>query len=170
MTGGNASPVDSAGGLSLGGGSLVGMNDDQIPAMRRPEDVDPIRNQSDLCRHWQMLMGELGFGQHSLWVHLLREDGRPSPVLAQIDDLEAAVEPTLADHVIDMCIQLIEDAPGSTVALLLSRPGPGSLDPWERGWARELHAAAERRGVPIWPVHRANDDRLEVVSPDDLAA
>jgi hypothetical protein len=162
--------VDNRRALSPGPARLAGMNNDQIPAMRRPEDVDPIRNQSDLCRHWRMLMGELGFGRHSLWLHLLHEDGRPSPVLAQIDDLPTTVDPAMADDVIIMCTHLLSDAPGSTVALLLSRPGSAVLAGWEQAWARELHAAADRHGVPIWPVHRANDERLEVVSPDDLAA
>jgi len=161
--------VDNRRVLSAVDGSLFGMTDELIPAMRRLEDVDPIRTQSDLCRHWRMLMGELGFGRRSLWLHLLEYDGRPSPVLVQIDDLPAA-DDGRADQVIEMSGHLLGGGPDRTVAFLLSRPGPASLDTWERAWARALHAAADRHGVRIWPVHRANDERLEVVAPDDLAA
>jgi hypothetical protein len=43
--------------------------------------------------------------------------------------------------------------------------GPDRAD---RAWASAVLGAARRHGVPLWPVHLANDEELLVATPDDL--
>lgn len=53
---------------------------------------------------------------------------------------------------------LLEDfEPGTSVALLLSRPGRDSASPEDHRWAVVLTKAAARIGIPLEPMFRAND-------------
>jgi hypothetical protein len=54
---------------------------------------------------------------------------------------------------------------GTTVALLLTRPGRGPISDADRRWATLLTDVAAEFGVPIEPVYRANDQSLVQVEP-----
>ena len=51
--------------------------------------------------------------------------------------------------------------------MLLTRPGRDPMNSDDRSWARGLVAAAVRLGVPMRPVHFANDESLLVFAPDE---
>lgn len=55
---------------------------------------------------------------------------------------------------------MTEFEPGTSVALLLSRPGCGPLSAPDRNWGAVLTKAAARIGVPIEPIFRANDESV----------
>lgn len=55
---------------------------------------------------------------------------------------------------------MTEFEPGTSVALLLSRPGCGPLSAPDRHWGEVLTKAAARIGVPIEPIFRANDESI----------
>jgi hypothetical protein len=52
---------------------------------------------------------------------------------------------------------------GTTVALLMTRPGVGAISAADRQWSAVLARTAAEFGVPIEPVCRANDEHLVVV-------
>jgi hypothetical protein len=54
---------------------------------------------------------------------------------------------------------------GTTVALLLTRPGRGPISYADREWATLLTRMAADFDVPIEPIFRANDDALVLVAP-----
>ena len=54
---------------------------------------------------------------------------------------------------------------GTTVAMLLTRPGPGPISHLDRQWSSLLTEVATEFGVPLEPVFRANDDSLVEVEP-----
>ncbi|MDT7719751.1 MAG: hypothetical protein QOE94_762, partial [Mycobacterium sp.] len=54
--------------------------------------------------------------------------------------------------------------PGTTVALLLSGPGRGPISSIDLVWSKSLTDMAERFGVPLEPIFRADDESLELVS------
>jgi hypothetical protein len=59
---------------------------------------------------------------------------------------------------------LLDDlGPGNTVALLLTRPGPGPVSPADRVWSKTLTDMAERFAVPLEPIFRANDESVEAI-------
>ena len=145
--------------------------DDDIPPMTHPADLPPVRTQDDLRRVWRMLMGPLGFGRRSLWLLVLDADDRPTPFILQIEDLPARPDPAQVDDVVRLCQEVLcGPASGASVVFLLTRPGRGGLTPEEALWAGALHRAVRRAGLPMWPLHRANDDELCAFAPDDLAA
>ena len=136
-----------------------------------PAPVRPVRTQADLHEVWRQLTGPLGFGQRLLWLQVLDADGRCSPVLPTIEDLPLLPDEACFDSVLDFAGHLLDvEAPGGSVAFLLTRPGRAGLSASDRRWAAGPPAAAARAGVRCWPVHRANDVELRVVSDDDLAA
>jgi hypothetical protein len=145
------------------------MDNDDIPPLRRPEDMPPVLTQADLHRHWRALMGPLGFGSPRLYVQFVPPDGRVEGMILEVDELPDLPDERMADGLFDACRSVIEtDLPEATrVAVLYAHPGRGG-DLTERTWGRALTAAAERAGVPVWEVHVANDVRLRVLAPDDL--
>ena len=66
--------------------------------------------------------------------------------------------------------EMLNEAPGGSVALLLARPGSASMTPDDRGFAQAVTTAARRSGVPLEPLHLATDEEVRVFAPDDLAA
>ncbi len=53
---------------------------------------------------------------------------------------------------------LEEQAPGGSVAMLLSRPGPSAVDACDRAWAQALGSLAAT-GVSMRPLHLATAGR-----------
>lgn len=105
-------------------------------------------------------MGPLGFGERLLWFGFVGPDRRLIKALSQapigrIPD-PAAVEGLLS-AVRDVVTGLKD---GTTLAMLLTRPGSGMISDADRRWATALTEAAARIGVPIEPIFRAKDDTL----------
>lgn len=146
-------------------------NRDAPPPLLRPEEMPPVHTQEALQQQWRALMGELGFGGYSLWLHLIQADGRPTPILTQIEEMSHL--PDEGDEALEnlmwLCSQLIEELnPGGRVAFLLTRPGRAAISEWDLAWAQALIAASSRHDVPIFPIHRANAETLVVIAPDEL--
>ena len=141
-----------------------------IPPLRRPEEMPHVRNQADLHRHWRALMGQLGFSQPRLYLQLFTADGVCTPVVLDIVDLPDLPDRGMADALMRFCSQAIDAVgePGTRVGILYARPGGRSGRAVDRTWARHLTEAGRRHGVPLFPVHVANDEELEVIPPDDL--
>ncbi|MGA9032377.1 MAG: hypothetical protein WB402_07680, partial [Sulfuricaulis sp.] len=59
---------------------------------------------------------------------------------------------------------------GTTVALLLTRPGKGPISEADRQWATLLTEVAAYVGISIEPVFRAHDESLVQVDPAFRAA
>jgi hypothetical protein len=125
-----------------------------------------VRSDAELHELWQELMGTGGFSRRSLWLLFLDEDGRPQPVLVPIDDIPSRPEARLIDGLALIADGLTSSDAVSSVALLLSRPGPQHMTEDDRCWARALHA--HDRISPRWPVHLATTDRIQVFAADDL--
>jgi len=140
------------------------------PPMLPPGDLPAIRTQADLDLRWRALMGPLGFSRPSLWVMFLDPAGGCAGPLTQIDRIPARPDHRLLVSLLRTCAEVVHEdlEPGSRVAFLRSRPGPGAVDADDRAWAGGLVAAARTVGVPCEPVHLATDERVTVVAFDDL--
>lgn len=141
---------------------------DAIPPLTRPEDMPPVHSQSDLHRMWRTLMGPLGFGGRSLWLAVLDEHGRPTPRLLQVDEMPPRPDREMQASLVRVVSSMAEGA--GQVVFLVSRPGSDGLTEDDVAWASALQTVARQAGIPVWPVHRANDRALLVVTPDDLSA
>src|SRR3712207_917652 len=143
---------------------------DEIPTLTNPENMPPVRTQTDLHRLWRALMGPLGFGGRSLWMLFLESDGRPTRHLVQLEDIPAEPDDPMRDHLGHFVSDLLAEHGHVQVAFLLSRPGRDGLTDGDREWASLLESILRLAGLRVWPVHRANDRELVVITPDDLAA
>jgi len=146
------------------------MDDDEtIPPLSSPDLMPPVHDDLGLRHAWRALMGRLGFATHSVWLMFLTEQGRLTGLVMQIEDLNQPASDEDAELLVSHCAELLEGLPGCTFAVLLTRPGPARLNDWDRDWAAALVRAMRGHGCHAWPVHRANDEVLRVVAPDDLA-
>ena len=134
----------------------------QMPAIPPIETAtDPVCTPDDMGDRWRALMGPLGFGQRLLWVGFVGADRRMHKFLSQVP-LGRSPHRELVDNLmIGLSVLLETDfEPGTTVALLLTRPGTDPITVSDRRWATVLAAAARTMAVPIEPMFRANDAAL----------
>ncbi|WP_083410730.1 hypothetical protein [Mycolicibacterium rutilum] len=125
--------------------------------------TDPIHSPADMGQRWRALMGELGFDLRLLWVGFVGPDRRMIKALSQVE-LRATADAGLADEVMAGCRDVLADFPdGTTVALLLTRPGVGPVSRLDRQWAELLTAAAREHDVVIEPIFRAHDESLDLL-------
>lgn len=147
----------------------MSMTHHDLPPLLPPDQMPVVRTQADLHRTWTALMGRLGFEDRRLWLLFLQHDGRLLGPLLSLDDLPDGPYDLEVDEVVTVCREIL-DGPGGggSVAMLISRPGRDDWHVGDRAWARYLTAAAHRIGGQVWPVHRANDRELVVVSSDEV--
>ncbi|WP_375424731.1 hypothetical protein [uncultured Friedmanniella sp.] len=120
-----------------------------------------ITTTQDLRRLWASLMGAESFGRRTLWLVILDDDGRPSPVVMPIDDLPAAPTDAEVDSFGHFFDHLVEYG---TPVLLLSRSGPATVQEADRQWALALAFL-----TPRWPVHLAAENAFGQCVITDLS-
>jgi len=130
-----------------------------------------IRTQGDLQRMWELLMQPLGFRSTSLWVTFIGSDDRPTRFLIEVSESEHVPEPREVANLYDVLQQVIDQDPDDlSVAFLISRPGRDGTRAFDRELSARLLAGARTAGVPVRPVHVADDVAVRAITPDDLAA
>ena len=130
-----------------------------------------IRTQGDLQRMWELLMQPLGFRSTSLWVTFIGSDDRPTRFLIEVSESEHVPEPREVANLFDVLQQVIDQDPDDlSVAFLISRPGRDGTRAFDRELSARLLAGARTAGVPVRPVHVADDVAVRAITPDDLAA
>lgn len=149
------------------------LEDDPILPLLDPREAPPVRAAEELRQRWRSTMGEGGFGKTSLWILWFDGEGRQLPVVMPIDDLEPAFDRPWLDNLI-WIVDRTAEMGASSVALALSRPGPGSITAQDRLRANQLIAAcaaARQTGalrLTVWPIHLATTNSVRTFSVDDL--
>ncbi|HEY3737469.1 MAG TPA: hypothetical protein VGL26_08485 [Jatrophihabitans sp.] len=134
--------------------------------LTRPEETF-VRSQAELMQLWVDLMRPGGFDVASIWLIFLAADGELSPVIVPIDNIAAEPDEEFVQGLSTNIRAILENAPVSSVAVLLARPGSAALTQSDRRWARSLdHSVAAPNGG--WPVHLATHGNVRIIAPDDL--
>jgi hypothetical protein len=129
--------------------------------------TDPVHSAADMCQRWRALMGPLGFGERLLWIGFVGPDRRMYKTLTQVP-LGSRPRRGRIEFVISRLARVLGGLdPGTTVALLLTRPGRGAISSADRQWSALLTEAAARYTIPLEPIFRANDQSLVQVEPVD---
>jgi hypothetical protein len=132
--------------------------------------TDPVQSAADLRQRWRALMGPLGFGQRLLWICFVGPDRCMIKAFSQVP-LGSGANAVLAESVVSGLQDVLPDFPeGTTVALLLTRPGTGPISQLDRQWSTLLTDLAAEFGVALEPIFRANDEALVQVEPTLEAA
>jgi len=132
--------------------------------------TDPAFSAADLRQRWRALMGPLGFGERLLRFAFM---GPNRCLIKFLGDVEIGPSPKrpVIDNLMSALRELLRDMePNTTIALLLTRPGPGGISSLDRQWSTLLTEVATEFGVPIEPVFRANDESLVLVESEMRAA
>jgi hypothetical protein len=132
--------------------------------------TDPIHSTADMGQRWRAVMGRLGFGERLLWIGFVGPDRRMVKALSQVPLGPRPRRPIVSSTMAALAEVLDGLKDGTTVALLLTRPGRGAISDADRRWAALLIEAAEEFAVPIEPVFRANDESLVQVEAHMEAA
>lgn len=114
-------------------------------------------------------MGPDGFGVTSLWLVFFDAENRVLPAIVPIDDLPTEPDRDFLHGLLRIVADLIDSGNTSSVAMLLSRPGPAAINATDRRWARALRAELGDR-LTTWPIHLATHGRVRVFAPDDLVS
>ena len=83
-----------------------------------------------------------------------------------IDDLPTEPDRKFLRSLMQIVADLVDRASTSSVAMLLSRPGPAVITGPDRRWARALRAELGDR-LATWPIHLATPGRVRVFAPDE---
>lgn len=110
-------------------------------------------------------MGPLGFGERLLWVGFVGPNRCMVKTLLHLPLGPRPRRPPVAAVLAALSELLNRFKGGTTVALVLTRPGNGPISHADRQWASLLTELATEFGVPIEPVFRANDESLVQVEP-----
>jgi hypothetical protein len=134
---------------------------DLLPIPPIETACDPVRSAADLRQRWRALVGPLGFEERLLWFGLIGPDRCFAKKLSHVP-VRPRPQGRIVWNLMSALRTLLDDlGPGNTVALLLSRPGRGSISPTDRMWSKTLTDMAEKFAVPLEPIFRANDEALE---------
>jgi hypothetical protein len=131
---------------------------------------DPIHSSADMGQRWRAVMGPLGFSERLLWIGFVGPDRRMVKALSQVPLGPRPRRPIVASTMAALLEVLGGLKDGTSVALLLTRPGRGPISDADRQWATLLIEVATELGVPIEPVFRANNESLVLVKPELKAA
>ena len=94
--------------------------------------TDPIHSPADMRQRWRALMGPLGFGERLLRFSFVGPDRRMVKVLGDVP-IRLSPEPELVRSLMVALSGLVHQVgEGSTVALLLTRPGVGPVSNADR--------------------------------------
>jgi hypothetical protein len=141
-----------------------------LPIPSASTATDPIHSPSDLRQRWRALMGELGFGERLLRFAFVGPDRRLLKVLSEMP-IGRNPDSVLVDNLLTVLREVVGNhGPGSTVALLITRPGRGGISKTDERWAIALEDAAACQGVPIEPIYRANDEAIVLLGRKAQAA
>lgn len=132
-----------------------------IPALATA--TDPVNSAADLRERWRALMGPLGFRERLLWLGFVGSDRRMYQTLSQVA-VGRSPDRRLVDTLLAALTAVLDDfEPGTSVALLLSRPGADGVSAADRRWSQSLHRAADQIGLRLEPIFRANDTAIEPI-------
>jgi hypothetical protein len=132
--------------------------------------TDPVYSAADMGQRWRAIMGPLGFGERLLWIGFVGPDRRMVKALSQVP-----IRPRPSRELVESTMAALPDVldgfkQGTTVALLLTRPGKGPISHLDRQWSTLLTEVAAEFAVPVEPIFRANDETLVQVEPEIRAA
>jgi hypothetical protein len=131
--------------------------------------TDPIHSTADMGQRWRAVMGPVGFSERLLWIGFVKLDRRMVKALSQVPLGPRPRRPIVASTMTALLKVLDGLKDGTSVALLLTRPGRGPISDADRQWSTLLTDVAKELGVPIEPVFRANDESLVLVEQEMTA-
>lgn len=111
-------------------------------------------------------MGPLGFGERLLWIGFVGRDRCLYKTMTQVPMPPRPRRDYVEDLLVRLHRILYEFEPGTTPALLMTRPGVGGVSRMDRQWTALLTEVAAQRSVQLEPIFRANDEALVQVEPE----
>jgi len=150
-------------------GTLVGMTspDDTDLSIAAAAAQLAAAEPSELLGTWRTFARQHVWTERELWL-LYCEHGEPTPVLTQFGELPPLPDDEGLAGLMHMCSHFVDMLGPGSFAFLLVRPGVGQLSGADKRWAAGIVAAAREAGIPIEPIHHANELEVREFAPDEL--
>lgn len=133
---------------------------DLLPIPPIETATDPIHSPADMRARWRALMGPLVFGERLLWVGFVGPDRCMHKMLTQMP-IGRWPNRTVVENLLGGLATVLEQsARGSSLALLVTRPGYDHISAEDRRWSEVLGETAREIGLRLEPMFRANDADL----------
>jgi hypothetical protein len=134
--------------------------------MQSRRDHGPVRTDDELRERWKEIVAAETFRERTLWLTWYDPDGQMLPVVVPVDDLPPHPHGEVLDGLAQVVGSVLDgQAPGGSVAMLISRPGPPSVQGEDQAWARALTSRAAP-GVRTRPLHLATSGSVRVLVAD----
>ena len=128
---------------------------------------EPVRTDAELRQRWQEVVASEPFDERTLWLIWFDAGGQMLPVVMPVDELPRHPHGQTLDGLRHVAASVLEDqAPGGSVAMLLSRAGPPSADACDRAWAQALGSLGAT-GLRMRPLHLATAGGVGPLGADD---
>ena len=104
--------------------------------------------------------------RRTLWFVMLDRERRPLPVIVPIDHVPDEPEVLMVSNLGQAWHEILQDEPGSSVVLMLERPGPAAASFDDLAWRVALRSAAEEHGITLAAFFLATADGVRPLTPD----
>jgi hypothetical protein len=128
-----------------------------------------VETEADVTALWRTAMNDIEFAHRQLWYVFADEDGELLPVLNSVDDLPREPDFDLLDN-LGWVMRKVRDrhTMRGRIAVLMTRPGRGSLNKNDAQWVRAIEEMLLNHSLFAWPTHFGNAAYLKRVMPDDI--
>lgn len=132
---------------------------------------DPYRptltTDADVTSMWQTLFEEPGWRTTRIYIMVVDQEHRPTPIMTEVDETPHPLAPEDAVGLISSFARVLEEfEPSGSLAVLMCRPGTDQLTEEDRSGCRHLYAAARQAGTPLELLHVGTDTAI-VPAPMD---
>jgi hypothetical protein len=104
--------------------------------------------------------------RRTLWFVMLDRERRPLPVIVPIDHVPDEPDVLMVRNLGQAWHEILQDEPGSSVVLMLERPGQGAASFDDLAWRAVLRSAAAEHGVTLAAFFLATADGVSPLTPD----
>lgn len=87
--------------------------------------------------------------RRTLWFVMLDRHRRPLPVIVPIDHVPDEPDVLMVSNLGQAWHEILRDEPGSSVVLMLERPGPAAASEDDLAWRAALRSAAAEHGISL---------------------
>lgn len=104
--------------------------------------------------------------RRTLWFVMLDHRRRPLPVIVPIDHVPDEPDVLMASNLGQAWHEILRDEPGSSVVLMLERPGPAVASFDDLAWRAALRSAAAEHGITLAGFFLATAHGVRPLTPD----
>ena len=126
----------------------------------------PLADDASLLAFARFLHDGVAPRRRTLWFVMLDRERRPLPVIVPIDHVPDEPDVLTVGNLGHAWHEILRDEPGSSVVLMLERPGPAAASFDDLAWRAALRSAAAEHGIKLAAFFLATAHGVRPLPPD----